>query len=167
MGMTLHPLKGPPMRPNRSTLLVTAAGTVLVLLSGCSSTNTASHAAKTSSPHSSYAAHSPSTAMPSHSPTASAAPTQSGSSQSSSSAQTAIKIENFMFQVPASVPAGAKITVTNDDSVAHTVTASGNGGFNVNVPADGTATFTAPKKPGRYPFFCSIHTNMQATLVVK
>jgi plastocyanin len=165
MGMTPVLLKGPPMKRTRSTLLVTAAATVLVLLSGCSSTS--SPAAKTASSTSTRAAHSPATPMPSHSPTASAAPTQSGSSQSSSSAQSAIKIENFMFQVPPSVPAGAKITVTNDDSVAHTVTASGSGGFNVNVPADGTATFTAPKKPGRYPFFCSIHTNMQATLVVK
>ena len=31
----------------------------------------------------------------------------------------------------------------------------------------GSPTFTAPTKPGRYPFVCIFHANMMATLVVK
>jgi plastocyanin len=84
-----------------------------------------------------------------------------------SSAHSTIEISNFAFHVPPSVKTGATVTVTNADSVAHTVTASGAGGFNVNVPANGKATFTAPQKAGRYAFVCSIHSTMHATLVVK
>ena len=36
-----------------------------------------------------------------------------------------------------------------------------------SVAANGTATLTAPSKPGTYPFHCSIHTQMLGTLVVK
>ena len=31
----------------------------------------------------------------------------------------------------------------------------------------GSATFTAPTKPGSYPFVCTFHANMMARLVVK
>jgi plastocyanin len=39
--------------------------------------------------------------------------------------------------------------------------------FDVDVSAGGTATFTAPSKPGSYPYHCKYHGNMHATLVVK
>jgi plastocyanin len=54
----------------------------------------------------------------------------------------------------------------NTDDMKHTVTASGAGGFDVTIDANGTGTFTAPAKPGTYPFVCSFHGNMKATLVV-
>ena len=41
------------------------------------------------------------------------------------------------------------------------------GGFDVKVDPNGTATLTAPSKPGSYPFVCSFHGNMTSTLVVK
>ncbi|MGI8612722.1 MAG: cupredoxin domain-containing protein [Nocardioidaceae bacterium] len=40
--------------------------------------------------------------------------------------------------------------------------------FDVNVTAGGgTATFTAPTKPGSYPYHCTYHSSMHGTLVVK
>jgi len=77
-----------------------------------------------------------------------------------------ISITNFEFTVPASVAPGAQITIKNGDSQAHTVS-SKTGGFDVKVDPDGTAKFTAPSKPGSYPFVCSFHGNMTGTLVVK
>ena len=71
-----------------------------------------------------------------------------------------------MFKVPATVAAGAVITVKNDDSQAHTVTSKA-GGFDVKVDANGTATFKAPSKPGKYALICIYHSNMSGTLVVK
>jgi plastocyanin len=71
-----------------------------------------------------------------------------------------------MFSVPASVAPGATITIKNADSQAHTVTSKA-GGFDVKVDPKGTATLTAPSKPGSYPFVCSFHANMASTLVVK
>lgn len=141
------------MKRNRSAVLLTAATATLVLLSGCSTSSSSSPAAGGSS------SGSPSQSGASHSPPSAAKPV--------SSAPSRIEISNFSFQVPASVKAGATVTVTNADSVAHTVTASATGGFNVNVPANGKATFTAPRKAGRYPFICTIHSTMHATLVVK
>jgi plastocyanin len=63
---------------------------------------------------------------------------------------------------------GQKVTVTNKDSVAHTVTDKNTHAFDTgNIAANGgTATFTAPAKPGSYPFGCSYHPNMHGTLVV-
>ena len=77
-----------------------------------------------------------------------------------------ISIAHFRFGVPASVAPGAQITIKNGDSQAHTVTST-TGEFDVKVDPDRTATFTAPSKPGSYPFVCSFHGNMTGTLVVK
>jgi plastocyanin len=77
-----------------------------------------------------------------------------------------LTIKNFMFMPPDSVKAGSPVTVKNEDSTAHTVTASGSGGFNVTVPANSTGTFAAPAKAGSYPFVCTFHGNMKAVLKV-
>jgi plastocyanin len=79
-----------------------------------------------------------------------------------------ITIKDFAFDGPASVKPGTKVMVTNSDSSTHSVTSDQAGMFDVDVPASGgTATFTAPNKPGSYPYHCKYHGNMQATLVVK
>ena len=83
----------------------------------------------------------------------------------SSGGSDAIMIKDFTFTVPASVSPGATVTVHNMDGLAHTVTADG-GDFDSPAPA-GNSTFTAPTKPGSYPFHCSIHPEMHGTLVVK
>lgn len=98
--------------------------------------------------------------------------TSSSSSTAGASASAApeakvavISITDFRFSVPISVTPGATITIKNDDSQAHTVT-SKEGGFDVKVDPHTTATLTAPDKVGSYPFVCSFHANMTATLVV-
>jgi plastocyanin len=55
----------------------------------------------------------------------------------------------------------------NMDSESHSVTADGAGGFDVTVQPGRSATFTAPDRPGRYPFHCTFHSNMHGTLAVK
>lgn len=68
--------------------------------------------------------------------------------------------------VPASVPAGVTIVITNSDNEAHTVT-SKDGGFDVKIAGrGGTAMLTAPTKPGSYSLTCDFHANMKGTLVV-
>lgn len=106
--------------------------------------------------------------MPSSSGSSSStAPSSSSSSSSSSdSADAVISIADFAYTVPASVAHGATITIKNTDSQAHTVT-SKEGGFDVKVDPQGTATMKAPTKAGSYKFVCSFHANMTGTLVVK
>ncbi len=79
-----------------------------------------------------------------------------------------IIIKNFAF-VPANltVQPGAKVTVTNEDTTTHTVTATGAKPFDTGDIAPGkTVTFTAPTSAGAYAYICSIHQYMQGTLTV-
>ena len=96
--------------------------------------------------------------------------THSTSSQESSgnSSRLAIRIMNFGFHGPVSVAPGATVMVTNTDAASHTVTSDDGSSFNVTVNGNGgTATFTAPTQPGRYPYHCTFHAEMHGTLVVK
>jgi len=97
-----------------------------------------------------------------------AAPAGAGSSAAAAAPNT-IVIKNFMFQpMSLTVSPSAKVTVTNDDSVAHTITASGNKAFDTgNVAPGKSVTFTAPTAAGTYAYICSIHQYMQGTLIVK
>ncbi len=105
-----------------------------------------------------------------HSSSAAAMPAKSSSPASAGVAAPAaavmITIKNFAFVVPAHVSPGEKITVRNEDSTAHTVTADAGSAFSVTVPPSGTATFTAPAKPGTYPFHCTYHAEMHGKLTV-
>ena len=76
-----------------------------------------------------------------------------------------ITIFGFTFDVPESIPPGAEVTVVNEDSSYHTVT-SDQGTFDVGARQGEPVTFTAPDEPGEYPFHCTPHPNMTATLVV-
>jgi len=61
---------------------------------------------------------------------------------------------------------GTSITWTNKDATAHTVT-SDNGLFNSgNIGSNGTYSYTF-STAGSYPYHCSIHPMMTATVVVK
>ena len=103
--------------------------------------------------------------MPSSSSTSSST-APSSSSSAEQSADAVISIADFAYTVPASVAPGATITIKNTDSQAHTVT-SKEGGFDVKIDPNGTATMKSPDKPGSYKFVCSFHANMTGTLVVK
>ena len=76
-----------------------------------------------------------------------------------------IEIKDFKFIVPASVAPGAKITVKNDDKVAHTITSGKD--FDVKVPGSATATLTVPAKAGTYKLTCDYHPQMHGSLTVK
>lgn len=100
----------------------------------------------------------------SSSPTSGSTTSQSRSSRSSGST---ITIQNFAFS-PGTlrVAPGAQVSVTNKDNVAHTVSST-TGAFDTGDVQGGTSThFTAPKKPGTYPYRCDIHQFMTGTLIV-
>ncbi|MCA1216924.1 cupredoxin domain-containing protein [Streptomyces sp. 8L] len=102
--------------------------------------------------------------------TASSAPLPAAASSAApaAAAKDKITIDNFKFKPSKlTVKAGARITVTNKDTTAHTVTGTGSAKFNTGHIAPGKKkTFTAPKKAGSYPFHCSIHPFMKGTLTV-
>jgi plastocyanin len=92
------------------------------------------------------------------------APTGGGSSGSPSS----ISISDFKFS-PATitVASGARVSVTNRDSEAHTVTADDGHSFDSGDVAQGdSATIRAPQA-GTYPYHCTIHPFMTGKLVVE
>jgi len=78
-----------------------------------------------------------------------------------------ITIKNFMFTpMNLTVTPGATIKVTNKDSVTHTLTST-NGKFSTgNIKPHETKSITAPKKPGRYHYICSIHQYMTGMITV-
>jgi len=78
-----------------------------------------------------------------------------------------IVIKTFSFS-PATlkVKPGEKVTVENKTPVTHTLTSTQHK-FNTGDVGGGTTTsFTAPTKPGRYPYICEIHQYMTGVLVV-
>lgn len=80
-----------------------------------------------------------------------------------------IEISGFKF-TPASltVKAGQIVSVTNRDSVGHTVTADDGASFESGLLGkDQSETITAPSKPGNYPYHCAPHPNMKGTLIVE
>ena len=81
----------------------------------------------------------------------------------------AVTIDNFAF-APAmvTVSPGTEVTWTNKDEEPHTVV-SADGGKTFKSPAldsDDKFSFTFDK-PGTYKYFCSIHSHMVGTIVVK
>jgi plastocyanin len=81
-----------------------------------------------------------------------------------------IAIKNFAFDPSTlTVTPGERVTVRNEDSATHTVTAVGahEGAFNTgNINPGSTATLTAPSQPGSYSYICQIHQFMHGTLTV-
>ncbi|MEV0786457.1 cupredoxin domain-containing protein [Streptomyces sp. NPDC050423] len=104
-------------------------------------------------------------ATPPSPPSASASP----ASSAPPAGQVKVSIKDFKFRPAAlTVAAGAKITVTNNDTTTHTMTATKGKAFDTGDIAPGkSATFTAPSKAGGYPYDCTIHPFMTGTLTVK
>ena len=98
-------------------------------------------------------------------------PTTSIASASTTSGEVssgpAITISSALKFSTSPVRAGSRVTVRNDSTAQHTVSADTTaGGFDVTVDAGKTVTFTAPSKRGAYGFHCNIHNFMKATLTV-
>jgi len=78
-----------------------------------------------------------------------------------------VKIDNFSFG-PATimVAAGTTVTWVNHDDIPHTVVSIDSVFKSKVLDTDEKFSFTFTK-PGTYPYFCSIHPKMTATVVVK
>lgn len=82
-----------------------------------------------------------------------------------------VTVQDIAFQEQSvSAAAGTPVTWVNEDTVAHTVTAGSpdepTGEFDEPLPADGEVTITVDE-PGTYPYFCAVHPQMTAELVVE
>jgi plastocyanin len=103
------------------------------------------------------------TSPASGSPDTSAPAATSGGNSSSAEAA---KIEGFAFQPDSiQVSAGQKITWTNSDSTAHTVTAD-DGSFDSGSLADGKSFSFTFAKAGTFKYHCSLHSSMLGTVDV-
>jgi plastocyanin len=78
-----------------------------------------------------------------------------------------ITIANFAFGQPITVAPGATVTVRNTDTAPHNVTATDGGFATRNIGQNESVTFTAPTRPGRYAFSCTLHPEMTGTLIVE
>ena len=93
--------------------------------------------------------------------------TQTGSGSSAGGGGHAITIKNFAFSPSSTTVApGTVVTVTNDDSVTHTLTSKAGAFDTGDIQAGQSKTFTAPSKAGSYPYICTIHQYMTGTLTV-
>ena len=102
------------------------------------------------------------------SPSASAKSSGSSSQAASGGSSSAVTISNFKFaRASVTVKQGARVTVTNQDSTAHTATADDGHSFDTGTLAHGASQTISVRKPGSYPYRCSIHPFMHGTLVVK
>jgi plastocyanin len=101
-----------------------------------------------------------------HAPTGPAASGPAGATQPASGPT--ITISNFGYTGALTVTPGATVTVVNRDSVAHTLTDKQTHAFDTGniAGSGGTGTFTAPTKPGSYPFGCTYHPEMSGVLTV-
>jgi plastocyanin len=82
-------------------------------------------------------------------------------------AETAVKIDNFVFSPnPLTVPAGSTIRWTNQDDIPHNVVSDDKTFKSKVLDTDETFTYTFTK-PGTYTYFCSIHPKMTGKVVVQ
>ncbi|HEY2763692.1 MAG TPA: cupredoxin domain-containing protein [Pseudonocardiaceae bacterium] len=92
---------------------------------------------------------------------------EGGGSAAAPAANTVV-IKSFAFQPDTlTVAPGTKITVLNQDQASHTVTADDKSFDTGKVAGGQRAEITAPGKPGKYSYVCSIHQYMTGTLTVK
>ena len=94
------------------------------------------------------------------------ASTAATATTTAATATNAAAIKGFAFQPDVlKVEVGAKVTWTNDDTVAHTVSADTNSFASGNLQPGGSFSFTFTR-PGTYAYHCSIHPSMHGSIVV-
>jgi len=78
-----------------------------------------------------------------------------------------VKIDNFSFgPATLTVAPGTTVTWVNHDDIPHTVVSTDSVFKSKVLDTDEKFSFTFTKT-GTYPYFCSIHPKMTATVVVK
>ncbi len=81
--------------------------------------------------------------------------------------ETDVVIEGLAFNPPEiSVPVGSTVTWSNQNSVIHTVTALDGTFDSGDLPAGGTFSYTFEER-GTFEYYCTIHPNMEGTVVVE
>jgi plastocyanin len=127
------------MKPRHTVLALLAAAAIGALLAGCGGGDDGSATAKSA-----------------------------GSPPKSASGSDAVRIDNFAFS-PATltVAHGTQVTITNDDSTAHTATADDGNSFDTGDVESGSSKAFTVSKPGTYAYHCSIHPFMHGKLVVR
>jgi plastocyanin len=99
-------------------------------------------------------------------PSAYGASASTAATTTAATATNAATIKGFSFQPDVlKVKVGAKVTWTNDDTVAHTVTADTTSFASGNLQPGGSFSFTFIR-PGTYAYHCSIHPSMHGSVVV-
>lgn len=99
-------------------------------------------------------------------PSAYGASASTAATTTAATATNAATIKGFSFQPEIlKVKVGAKVTWTNDDTVAHTVTADTTSFASGNLQPGGSFSFTFTR-PGTYAYHCSIHPSMHGSVVV-
>ncbi len=83
-----------------------------------------------------------------------------------------VTIQTFQFKpTPIEVPAGAKVSFTNQDDITHTVTSgtpdSPDVKFSHRLEGKGATATVELGKPGVYPYFCERHRSMRGEIRVK
>jgi plastocyanin len=93
------------------------------------------------------------------------APQLSANPQQAATAE--VKIDNFSFgPATLTVAPGTTVTWVNHDDIPHTVVSTDSAFKSKVLDTDEKFSFTFTKA-GTYPYFCSIHPKMTATVVVK
>jgi plastocyanin len=138
--------------PAPMVMLVLALTALTLLALGCSSSTTTTTTAAAPS----------GTTAPAGGGTTGPATTAGGAA-----AGNAVTIASFAF-TPASitVKVGDKVTWTNNDSTAHTVTADDTSFTSGDLAQGASFSFTFTKA-GTFPYHCSIHPSMKAAVVVQ
>jgi plastocyanin len=86
--------------------------------------------------------------------------------------QQGVTLQTFQFKpTPIEVPAGTKVSFTNQDDITHTVTSgtpdSPDVKFSQRLEGKGATATVELGKPGVYPYFCERHRSMRGEIRVK
>jgi plastocyanin len=82
-------------------------------------------------------------------------------------AAASVAIKNFAFSPSKlSIKAGTKVTWTNGDSMAHTVTSDSGSTLNSGSIASGQSFSFTFATPGTYAYHCAFHPSMKGTITV-
>ena len=102
-------------------------------------------------------------------PTSQPAQSQPGASQPPSNQPVTVKIDNFTFKPKElDISVGTTVTWQNADDVPHTATSKDDPQVFDSGPLDTDDKFSFIfKKPGKYTYYCKVHTHMTGVVIVK
>jgi plastocyanin len=99
---------------------------------------------------------------------ASASPSTVAAAPVSAAAQQAVAIRNFSFMPRRlTVKKGARITISNRDTTAHTATSDDGSSFDTGSIDPGSSSTITLNTAGRVTYHCSIHPFMHGTIIVQ